>query len=226
MRALSPPRLATWLLERLASGEKRESLVGDLIEQHRNGRSAWWYWRQSLTAILASAVTDLRAHKLHAIRAVMIGFACMWAFSALSKFALQILWSLSNGGVYLGDHWLRLDYGWTRHSRYFAALLTTLGSAASGCIVGRLHREHQASTVFAFVISVVLAGMVQLVLLVSLIGWAIRPLTQYLSQYQYLVAVLWFFVVVPASILVGGLWGAGSAAQTIPRSYPPTSQAS
>jgi hypothetical protein len=222
MRTIPPPRLATWLLERFAFGEKRESLIGDLIEQHRNGRSASWYWRQAATAILAGAVTDLRAHKLLAIRAVMIGFACMWAFSALSRFALQMLWTLSSGGVYVGDHWIRLDYGWIRHARYFAALLTTMGSAASGWIVGRLHREHQAPVVFAFVTSVVVAAMVQLVLLVSIIGWAIRPIT----QYQHPVAILWFFVVVPASILLGGLWGAGPAAQTIPRSYPPTSRAS
>ena len=206
MKVTQPPRLATWLLERLASGEKRESLVGDLIEQHRNGRSASWYWRQALTAILAGAVTDLRAHKLLAIRAVMIGFACMWAFSALSRFAMQVLWTLSSGGVYIGDHWIRLDYGWIRHSRDFAALLTTLGSAASGWIVGRLHREHQASMVFAFVTSVIVGSIVQVVLLVSIIGWAIRPIT----QYRPLLAVLMFFVVVPTSVLLGGLWGTRS----------------
>jgi hypothetical protein len=115
MRATPPPCLATWLLERLAPVEKRESLAGDLIEQHRNGRSASWYWRQTLTAILGGAAADIRAHKLLAVRAVMIGFAAMWAFSELARFSLQILWALTSGGVYVGGHWISLSYGWIRN---------------------------------------------------------------------------------------------------------------
>ncbi len=204
MRVTQPPRVATWLLERLASGKKRESLVGDLIEQQRNGRSASWYWRQVLTAILAGAATDIRAHKLLAVRAVMVGFSCMWAFSALARFSLQILWALSSGGVYVGGYWIRLDYSWIRHGRYIAFLLASMGSAGSGWIVGRLHRENQAPMVFAFLASVVVAATVQLVLQVRLVGWAIRPFT------QYPLMVLLFFVAVPLSILLGGLWGARS----------------
>ena len=48
-----PPRVAAWLLERLASGPTRESLIGDLAEQYRRGRSSAWYWRQTLGSILA-----------------------------------------------------------------------------------------------------------------------------------------------------------------------------
>ena len=33
MSTSGPPALATWLMTRLTSGEKRESLIGDLIEQ-------------------------------------------------------------------------------------------------------------------------------------------------------------------------------------------------
>jgi hypothetical protein len=55
VRSTKPPRLATWLLARLASGKTRESLVGDLIEQYRNGRSASWYWRQALIVVVVLA---------------------------------------------------------------------------------------------------------------------------------------------------------------------------
>jgi preprotein translocase subunit SecY len=51
MRSTQPPRLATWLLTRV--GRKNEALVGDLVEEYQRGRSAAWYWRQALTAILA-----------------------------------------------------------------------------------------------------------------------------------------------------------------------------
>jgi hypothetical protein len=52
MRASRPPRLADWLLFRLASGSKRHSLVGDLNEQYERGRSSLWYWRQAAKAII------------------------------------------------------------------------------------------------------------------------------------------------------------------------------
>ena len=52
MRDQQPPRVATWLAQRLVSGPRRESLLGDLIEQYRQGRSGIWDWRQVLAAIL------------------------------------------------------------------------------------------------------------------------------------------------------------------------------
>jgi hypothetical protein len=55
MKASEPPRFATWVPERLAPRLKRESLLGDLIEQYHNGRSAAWYRRQVLTAVLTGA---------------------------------------------------------------------------------------------------------------------------------------------------------------------------
>jgi len=59
MRDQLPPRVATWLAQRLVSGPKRESLLGDLIEQYRQGRSGIWYWRQVLAAILVGPCTIL-----------------------------------------------------------------------------------------------------------------------------------------------------------------------
>jgi hypothetical protein len=47
-----PPRVATWLLQRLAAGWHSESLEGDLIEQYAQGRSRLWYWRQVAMAIV------------------------------------------------------------------------------------------------------------------------------------------------------------------------------
>ena len=45
MRTSGPPALANWLLAKLVPGGKRESMIGDLIEQHQRGRSSAWYWR-------------------------------------------------------------------------------------------------------------------------------------------------------------------------------------
>jgi uncharacterized protein involved in exopolysaccharide biosynthesis len=52
VRASPPPRLADWLLQRLATGRRQQSILGDLHEQYRRGRSVAWYWRQTITTIL------------------------------------------------------------------------------------------------------------------------------------------------------------------------------
>jgi hypothetical protein len=56
-----PPRVATWLLQRLAAGWHSESLEGDLIEQYAQGRSRLWYWRQVAMAIVLARSHAFRA---------------------------------------------------------------------------------------------------------------------------------------------------------------------
>ena len=46
---MNPPRLATWLLRRC--GPANDALLGDLLEEYREGRSARWYWRQVVIAM-------------------------------------------------------------------------------------------------------------------------------------------------------------------------------
>ncbi|HEY6306650.1 MAG TPA: hypothetical protein VI488_09375 [Candidatus Angelobacter sp.] len=50
--------LATKLLGKLVSGPHGDALAGDLIEQYRQGRSAVWFWRQALLAIIVSFMKD------------------------------------------------------------------------------------------------------------------------------------------------------------------------
>ena len=52
MRASDPPAFATWLISQLVSGAKTESLIGDLVEQHRRGRSSTWFWWQAISVIV------------------------------------------------------------------------------------------------------------------------------------------------------------------------------
>jgi hypothetical protein len=196
-----PPRFATWLLERLASGQTRDPLIGDLLEQYASGRSAAWYWRQTLAAILSGTMDEVRNHKRLAIRAVMTGFGSIWSFWALTWILTQIIWVLSSGGLYIGGHWIRLDYHWVHYRIYLALLLTVFGCAASGWIVARLHRHHQQSMVLVFLMAVVLASIVQVAVRVRLVGWPIRPLLM-----QTALAAVVSLVVAPISILIGGLW--------------------
>jgi hypothetical protein len=87
-----------------------------------------------------------------------------------------------------------------RNRMYIAFLLTLLGSAASGGIVGRLHRERQTAMVFVYLASAIVVAGVQMAVQVRLIGWNIRPVAQYPQT------LVLFFVLVPVSILLGGLW--------------------
>ena len=56
-----PPGMALWLLRRWASPYQRESLLGDLLEMYRAGRSRGWYWRQVLAALILARARALRS---------------------------------------------------------------------------------------------------------------------------------------------------------------------
>ena len=55
-----PPVFATWLLAHFASDYQRDSLVGDLIEQYRQGKSRFWYWKQVVAALVVASAKVLR----------------------------------------------------------------------------------------------------------------------------------------------------------------------
>lgn len=57
-----PPRLAVWLLLRLAPDYRREALVGDLIEELRHRRSRVWFWRQVLQIPCLRVSSIMRRH--------------------------------------------------------------------------------------------------------------------------------------------------------------------
>jgi hypothetical protein len=61
MNPKNPPAMASWMLEHLILGDKNEALAGDLLEDFRRGRSAAWYWRQVLVAIVFGFTRELRA---------------------------------------------------------------------------------------------------------------------------------------------------------------------
>jgi hypothetical protein len=56
----APPKLALWLLKEWGSRYHAESLAGDLIEQHHEGRSGAWVWKQVIAAIWVARSRNLR----------------------------------------------------------------------------------------------------------------------------------------------------------------------
>ena len=76
------PALALWLLDRLGFAGGNAPLVGDLLEEFRNGRSALWFWRQTLTVLANSITRRVAPLQIYWI-AVLVGFAAQLPLSLL-----------------------------------------------------------------------------------------------------------------------------------------------
>jgi hypothetical protein len=64
MSQIDPLRLLQWILEHLEAGNGGDALTGDLAEEFRSGRSAMWYWRQVIGALLIGWLNAMRSHRL------------------------------------------------------------------------------------------------------------------------------------------------------------------
>jgi hypothetical protein len=68
LSATDPPKLATFLMERLAGCGP--ILLGDLQEEYCGGRSRMWYWREALHVVAWSLVVGVRRHPIKFLRAI------------------------------------------------------------------------------------------------------------------------------------------------------------
>jgi hypothetical protein len=88
MRSTHPPKFAVWLLQHFGSSTNTESLIGDLNEQY--GGSRLWYLRQAIVAILVSFFQEISAHKLIAVRALLLGWTVKTAWLLFFKFSFLV----------------------------------------------------------------------------------------------------------------------------------------
>jgi hypothetical protein len=102
-----PPTMATWMLKHLVLGHRNEALEGDLLEEFQRRRSASWYWRQVLGAILGFA-NVLRAGWVMVWAVV---FAGVWVYGlyAFVRFTPHSPWQMAFGN-------------WIRHEPYGKAI--------------------------------------------------------------------------------------------------------
>jgi hypothetical protein len=191
MTSRQPPRLATSLLTRLASGPRLESLTGDLEEQFRKGRSVTWYWRQVAAAIVVDAVRGLRDHKLVAV----------WA--AIVVWAVVITWVKSTWALYL---WATKKWPILNQSTWWLwyggglQIAWCLGAALSGWITVRLMRNQRATM-----------AIVTLISIMPLVFWWGQPwlMISFRTQAWYRIPqrvfALTVLVGMPIATLIGGL---------------------
>ena len=156
------PRVATWLAERFLTSPRRESLIGDLVEQYREGRSATWYWSQVLRAIVVSITEELAAHKLLALRAVAVGMIAtyllqmgpiVWVGVPAEDWVIRrVVNCEATGGGFWCQFWV---------NQFSFELVVYVACALTGWIVARLHRPHGVAAVCVFTVAFLLWRFVE-----------------------------------------------------------------
>ena len=180
MKPTDPPALATALLE-LIPPRTSAGLVGDLIEEYRNGRSRRWYWQQTIVALMMSAFREGREHKLHASSAIVLGYLCG---ASLCYFTTSAAGKFVGGYSVVGAYLLFLP-------------LAFISAAISGWI---LCRTHSRPMVLVFAIFCVIASVV------AFAAYAVFPIDRMTLPMTVVVAAI-DFVIAPIGVLAGGLWG-------------------
>jgi hypothetical protein len=142
MKRTSPPKTAAWLLQHFGSSPNNTEVIGDLAERYCSGKTALWYWRQVIIAIVVSAFDDIRTHKLLTLRAMIVGW-CIYYFLGLSAVSFLVWFetkwpSLLNLGIALGP-----------------VVLLSIGTV-SGAIIAILHRSNKRSLLLLFSLTVLL----------------------------------------------------------------------
>src|ERR1041385_264022 len=141
-----PPPLATKLLEYFAP----PSVSGDLLEAFHDGRSLWWFWRQTIGSIAAQMFADFRQHPVLMTRAIVVGVSFAWTFARFALFDLlhyeQLLFS--TGLV----RWFYVNgYGLPEWSIWPA---TAVLIAVSGWIVARTHPQLRPTVVLLYAVAI------------------------------------------------------------------------
>jgi len=111
-----PPALANWLLERLGYTRRNVALAGDLLEEFRNGRSAAWYWRQTL-AVIAGGI----AHNGAVLGPYVLALSA--AYAAQLAVTLTLWWKHFPPTVHVAGWgkfgvWLLVQLTYTAYSRW------------------------------------------------------------------------------------------------------------
>jgi hypothetical protein len=156
MRSMHPPAFAHWLLRNFGFSPSNEAVIGDLDERYRQGRSRLWYWRQALQAIAMGFCQDVWAHKLLALRALLLGWIIKFGWLRLAGLVIFTACNPRNNPDacrILGDwHWQ-----W-----FMPLLLASITASVALCItsvwlVARMSGRHYRSMVILYILVELLA---------------------------------------------------------------------
>jgi hypothetical protein len=189
-----------------------ESLIGDLVEQHRAGRPAVWLWRQTVMAVAARVASTVASDP------IVVGVAAVVGAVAL---ALPYMWMhvVVHYVVMLDMAWYPRSIDWLARSSppaiwpvvvflhpwawsYMAGWCALLGVVA-WCLV-RLWPNHATLILAVFLLSNVTQSLPSLGR--SFLDWSHQP-TNPMMISHVLSYACFVFVAIPLSIHVGGRTG-------------------
>jgi len=188
------------ILRRLLPSQDIDALLGDITEEAPH-RSHLWLWGQIAAVIVVGSFRDIRRHPLLALRAVAVGIAVLAVgalmFEPIIRTSLRLSDLVENAWFRSVDRTLleRLN------NTAFLVSVTALfygGLAASGWVVGRLHRRHGITMVLPFATLIALS-LVALVIVVRLSATTASQ-AQVIRSWVDFVKLL----AIPVSILLGG----------------------
>jgi len=183
MKPSKPPALATWLLEQARFSTTDGVIAGDLLEEFNRGRSAAWYWRQVLVAIVVGCATEVRHHRGLAARAILITWAIN--YGALT-FGREVMIKLFGHGL--------LAY----HPQLAHWAICFLGGLASGLIVALLHRGYRNAMLLTGAAALLAWALMAIVILKA--GSLRHPLLQIAG------ATIVYYLVALTGFAIGGLF--------------------
>jgi len=180
---MQPPTIARWLLNHFGCSPNNETIIGDLDERYRQGRSYLWYWRQALVAIVTSFFNEVGTHKLLTLRAIATG----WVVAVVSRRAFNLTWEILSALA----SWSRLwRHGWITIAVQIPEVV--LSGVLAGWLVARLHRQSQKAMVLAY--AAYFAG-----------GEIISLLPEFLRFRSYpFISLISFITLTTVGVLVGG----------------------
>jgi len=136
MRSDQPPKAAAWLLRHFGCSPNNDAVIGDLDERYRQGRSALWYWRQALLAIVMSFCKEIWSHKPLAIRALLVGWMVkLICLSVYYRYAVE----------YQRFHYDPIEAG------IFVPFIGVIALMGTGWIIAHTHRYHARSMVLLYI---------------------------------------------------------------------------
>jgi hypothetical protein len=193
------------VLKRLLPSQDIDALLGDIAEEAPR-RSRLWYWAQLLAVVLVASWRDARRHPWIALRAIATGAATLALYFRAVLLAGRVVVVLTNGGYYIGGHWLTLPDPPGPRPPYDALMvlvINALGFVLSGWAIVRLHRAHGIAMTMPFLSVTTLTAVILLAILAADTGPGTRPM----PVHQFITIFGTMFLSVPGGILLGGMLG-------------------
>jgi hypothetical protein len=171
-------------LKHLLYGRHKQSLMGDLIQLHQDGRSSRWYWRQVLTSLLAGFRDAARTHGISLAMSLCAAWGAILIWRELNTLFIRnsgdLYWflrdALGSSGVALDGTNRVLVLVWL-----VGAFLRVLCFGVSGWLVARLHPRQQGIAIAALIVSLYVWTVPWQQIRVVVVAAELHPFTHYAS---------------------------------------------